>query len=591
MSTVESLAVYETYQDIFGRKSTYDELIKDVSVFNQKSVLWICATIVTGMQLWNNLESQPYGAFCKLIGQMFDKRLRHRLDLGWWQAHPRRVLFHRRQVLLIAKIAILHCSIDGIDARNNANLFGNILLKANDQLDHGLFASLAKTSTKLSERAECAKLITEMLAVGEYSSPDIITVYTRNHLLMTRFTELNRSHNDFVDIAYEYEKFTGVTLREYEAMSFAVHSRFGGQLSKEIEKIPGALPLKVENFDATSISREKVLSFLKTISAVPTVLANELRKESGANDLTIFRKYPLILQYYNLHLKSGWCGYLMMDALFVLDKILTGPYWYANAKCSSRLHRFWGAVFESYVNELMQRMCDGTQSKFIKDPRPISYPDIQICDGILLHGDSIVLMEYKSNMFRADTKYSGDHEALAKEIENKFVCNRESGRRKGVLQLAEAVKLLFGSGNKYVVQGINPISIKNVYLYLVTLDAIGGTMGMSPFLGSFLEARMLDAYPNLSIKPFLCSDVDSLEYVGNCFHYTSLPEIMDKLLQEDSTGAIPMQAIDLSRYSCNRNDWVATEWTKIYNDILKILFPNVAAEAAIQDAMHPGNDS
>jgi hypothetical protein len=328
-----------------------------------------------------------------------------------------------------------------------------------------------------------------------------------------------------------------------------------------------------------------VLSYLDTISAVPTVLADELKKDNGANDLTIFRKYPLILQYYNLHLKSGWCGYLMMDALFVLDKIITGPYWHANAKYGSKLRRFWGAVFESYVNELMQRMCAGTQSRFIPDPRPASDPQIQICDGILIHGDSIVLMEYKSNMFRADTKYNGDHEALAREIENKFVRDKDSGSRKGVLQLAEAVKLLFGSDNKEVVPGINISSIKNVYLYLVTLDAIGGTMGISPFLGSFLDVNMRAAYPNLYIKPIFCSDADTLEYAANCFHRISLPKIMDMLLQEDSTAAIPMQAIDLSRYCNNRNDWVASEWTEMFKDIVKILFPNIDSETAFEDAM------
>ncbi len=52
--------------------------------------------------------------------------------------------------------------------------------------------------------------------------------------------------------------------------------------------------------------------------------------------------------------------------------------------------------------------------------------------------EAMVLMEYKSSMFRADTKYSGDHGALAKEIENKLVYDHEEDERNGVRQLAEA---------------------------------------------------------------------------------------------------------------------------------------------------------
>ena len=100
-------------------------------------------------------------------------------------------------------------------------------------------------------------------------------------------------------------------------------------------------------------------------------------------------------------------------------------------------------MFEKYVNELMRQACDGTKSTFFPDPRPASDPNTQLCDGIVVSGDSIVLMEYKSSMFRADSKYSGDYQALAGEIEKKFVHDKEADQRKGVWQLAEAVKRIF----------------------------------------------------------------------------------------------------------------------------------------------------
>ena len=119
-----------------------DELIAEIRPFTQQSVLWVCAVIVTGMQLWNRVDSQPADVYRSLLSLYFDPELHIRFIVGYWSANPRRVLFHRRQVLLIAKIAIVHCS-GGTDARLHAERFGSILLKANDQFDYGLLAGLA----------------------------------------------------------------------------------------------------------------------------------------------------------------------------------------------------------------------------------------------------------------------------------------------------------------------------------------------------------------------------------------------------------------------------------------------------------------
>ena len=43
MNGATQLAVYETFEDVFGRKSTLDELIADIRSFRQQSVLWVFA--------------------------------------------------------------------------------------------------------------------------------------------------------------------------------------------------------------------------------------------------------------------------------------------------------------------------------------------------------------------------------------------------------------------------------------------------------------------------------------------------------------------------------------------------------------------
>src|SRR6266566_1021018 len=138
MPSPAELAVYETFEDVFGRRSTLDELIDDVRLFSQQSVLWVCAALVTGMQLWNRPDLQPFDIYLRFLSLFFAGTLRGRLVAGYWNTNPKRFLFHRRQVLLISKLAIRHCSGHGVDARFNAERFGPILLKANDQLHYDL---------------------------------------------------------------------------------------------------------------------------------------------------------------------------------------------------------------------------------------------------------------------------------------------------------------------------------------------------------------------------------------------------------------------------------------------------------------------
>jgi hypothetical protein len=65
-SSRTELAIYETFEDLFGRRSTLDELITDIRSFRQQPV---CATIVTGLQLWGGVDSQPevYARFFSLF--------------------------------------------------------------------------------------------------------------------------------------------------------------------------------------------------------------------------------------------------------------------------------------------------------------------------------------------------------------------------------------------------------------------------------------------------------------------------------------------------------------------------------------------
>jgi hypothetical protein len=581
MNGATEVGVYETYEEFHGRKSTLDELVADIAKFDRQSMLWVCGVIITGMQLWDRLDRQPPDVFLTLIRLYFDKPFHRRLLIGFWSKVPRRVLFHRRQMLLIAKLAIKHCADGRVNAMNNAQMMGDILLKANDQLAHGLLEDLPKTESLPSTKDELSRFVAEMLAMDDDGSVDVGQMLTRCHLMQRRFVQELQGHSDWIDLAGEYEQVTGLTLEEYEAMALGVHSRFGFDLSKALYRDAGTLPLKDANFSATAIPLEKVRWFLDSVSAGPVAMAKELAsKDYGANDATIFRKYPMVLQYYNMWLTTAWCGFLMMDNGFLLEKVMTGPYWNAVAKYGQRLHRFWGEVFESYVHELMKQATAGTSSAYLADPRSVIDNQRQLCDGVLRRNDCLVLMEYKGAVFRADTKYSGNHVALTAEIEKKLVHDHQSGNKKGVEQLAEAVKTLLGADGPKHFPHVSIDGIKRIYLYIVTLDSVGGTIGLCTLLNVFLDDLLdREAYPPIKIMPVYCSEVSALEGIAPMLGKHSLAKILEHWYQTNGELFLPLRALSLPREEWGEKDWRALAWDEIWTNAIKILFPNEAPKA------------
>lgn len=581
LSAHTELGVYETFEELFGRKTSLDELIADICKFQRNSLLWICAEIVSRVQLWARPALRNASNYQRYLIELFDETTSSRLLAGSQSTSPVRLLFHRRQIVLIAKLAAQHCQ-DGLDARLNRKNLGLLFLKANDLFDYGL---LPGPTGDRHGKEEYMKIVTEMLAVNEGASPDIGSMFTRGHLMIARYAQELSSDPDYVDVAGEFEKTTGMSLLEFEALVFAVHARFGPKFSDQVVREPHLLPLRQADFGQTAVSPEKVDSFLRFFSASLDDIAEEVRKtDCGPNDATVFRKHPMVRDIGSRTVLQEGGGHLMIDNLFFLEKAQTGPYWIANSTHGDKLRRFWGAVFERYVNELLSRACSGTRAKFLPDPRPADDPKLQICDGLIATVDSVVLIEYKSSMFRADKKYSGDAAQLLEEIEKKLVRNKDRGIKKGVQQLAAAVELLFkGSNPQAIVPDIDWKNIKTVHLCVATLDSIGGTIGMSALLNTHLSENLdRSRYPSIDIPPLYCVDIATLERATGYFTSMALSEIFDqwRRLSPDLVASLSM--VQLGQPA--QNPWLQSEWGDIFRNIVKLLFPNADPEEVIARA-------
>lgn len=483
-------------------------------------------------------------------------------------------VFHRRQLLLITKLAVLHCPKVGVDLwKASPGLFGTILLMTSDHFHYDLSAQAGS-----DEFDRVKRLFAEFIPVGEGAGFRAEYKIVRAHLMAAHADRL-RNNPEFIDIAAEFQNAKGLSVSDYETLCFALFAKCATLSPENLQYGASAFTFTEQDLHALATPKESVTLFLKEMTTTPESLGASIKqRDYGSNDFTELRKRPLI---------SASRGYLPIDILFLIEKFESGPYWAINdisKDMGNKLRRFWGAVFEAYMNDLFRASLGQKDAIFVADPRTAGGAARQICDGLILQGDSLVLLEYKSSMFRAETKYSGDFELLVDEIEKKLVRDKSESKKKGVEQLADAVAQLFGNETRTAVKGLDFSGVNRIYPLLITLDGIGGSLLVSRLLNHYFSSFMGDRrFDRVEVKPLLCTDVESIEEISGCFNRMSLAGFLDYWLSRDPNLMAALRAFAVPELEGYRNERMVLEWQALSNEISERAFPSEYAKA------HQGN--
>jgi hypothetical protein len=271
----------------------------------------------------------------------------------------------------------------------------------------------------------------------------------------------------------------------------------------------------------------------------------------------------------------------------LIEKQLAGPYWLAFNRYGQRFTRFWGKVFEKYVDDLLANSCAGTAARFIPDLRDPNNPNRQICDGLVIHGGQIVVIETKASIFTADAKYGGDFTLLAEEIDNKLVRDGDSGQKRAATQLAEAVSALIADPSILPALGVDPTKVSKIYPLAVTLDSIGGTVGISPYLDlAFQESLALDPKHREIVGPLGCVDIEGLEFMTEHFEAESLPRLLHRWQEFNPPLFIPFVAAPLDGIARKVNPWLKRAADNQFRSATRILFPDRDPDVALREVAH-----
>ncbi len=513
-------STYLSFSDFNGgMRPTLAQFRAELSQFNCPAVVYLCGvmnSVVTDWQGHYRAEAHE-----ELVRNSFTPQFAERIIAEGRNADNPRSVYHRRQLLFVSKQAILVCPRNGGKdpfVQPHGGEMARVLLMANDLLPKGLTHPLPTAITS----DQMINVMSEVIPIGEASGAfKAINKIVRGRLMLDRFFP-----NGGADVRRIFEESAGISLDDYLALCFATLCRYFDLDLKKYQADQGAFVLSEVWYRTTRVSPSVLANFLAEISATAEDLTKSLRSRNEAtSDFTCFRSKPLFRDGQN---------YFLIDSLFLAEKAESGVFWRINGALPRtdrlRFHQDWGLAFEAYVNWLIAESADKSLNHF--NPNPV-FCDTgkEVCDAVLVCGDSLLFIEAKGTTFTADAKYGTDPAKLRDEIEEKFVHSQES--EKGIGQLAARIGEVFDRNHPRAIQGLDTSKIRKVFPVLLTRDDIGAALVINAYLASRFRDLFNRTSVSVTVTPPHVLSAQDLEMICGYLRDVSFADLLDERYSSD----------------------------------------------------------
>jgi hypothetical protein len=506
------VAILVTYRDISGRAPEIDQLIAILAKYQLSEVQFLLAKVNCLLGTWQNEPN--YDVDTKLT-RMFLPAYSYQIEKMRKAAN--RIVFSRVNLLYLMKLACTACPEVGDNphtVKGNAQI-GIACLMANDLLLPFVPSPSDGTVEKLAN----------VLPFSDYVSHDHYAIeIARSQKMFDDISQLPslKIRSDFVDVQSLFSSSIGVSHSRFSQLVFGCSTKFLGIKIEDLQA-PNAMVVRPSFFQKSTIPVETASQFFGKLAVSLKVLAEKIRSsERPANDFTLLQAFPF------LELASGI--YTCLDPGFLIEKAGRGLFWTLFSEVSvenkNKLASFWGAIFETYVNSILQENYKA-KGTFIAEPR---FPNgDQAFDACVLEGSSLIVFEHKSSTLRADCKYSGDVGRLKAELSLKFIDGDDDGA-KGLAQLRKSI-LRFLKGE--TITDIDLSKVRMIYPVLVCLDSSVTV----PYMGTYFNEQFRIGFPRQDftqiITPVFTLAVSDIENLLPYLHDFRLCDIFDSFYKEN----------------------------------------------------------
>jgi ferredoxin len=545
--------------------STQDEFRASIVPFARDRLVYLTAAISSMLQSWKG-DAPDLTAHTAIVSSIFPADQAAKLIAGSKSAEPHFV-FHREQLLFVAKEAIFHCPEQGIDPLTHLKDLGAMFLMANDHLYTPFPAPKNEEEMLLTRMAQ-------LIPSSEYSGRiSFRNRIGRSYLMTTKFLEELKGDADFLDVRQLFEEVVKLTPVEFEALCFATTFRYLQSDFGAFNKDPSIFLLPQAFFVNTGMTQPQLERFRREVSGRGKALKKAYEKRTrGNSDFILFRDKPMFYTEDD-HL---FCA----DTGFLIEKLDSGPFWRVHNALKSdaekeQLHRFWGKSFERYIGWMISEYSDGKKNIYIPSPK-YKDGDEEVCDGIVVCGTTAVFLEVKGSTFTAQSKYGLDLATLSKELEDKLIQN-QAGKSKGVAQLGDAIQKVFSRVKPAKVVEIDLSTIQKVIPVLIVRDGIGNVMMLNALLNLKFQSvfNRKNVWPH-TVTPLCVLSADAFDFLAPYLGEFEFAEIVESRLKGDKSlkgGFLIVENSTLDKAKARENDRLEKAFAEFTNNIISRLFP------------------
>jgi hypothetical protein len=227
-------------------------------------------------------------------------------------------------------------------------------------------------------------------------------------------------------------------------------------------------------------------------------------------------------------------GRYLIDVLCLAEKSESGIFWRINQalpqESRMQFHRDWGAAFERYINWLIEASSNESVNRVFPNPKFFGTGK-EVCDALVVCGDSMLFIESKGATFSARSKYGTDPSMLREEIEEKFIQTKDA--KKGIGQLALRIQEVFAKNEPHAIEGVDTSKIRKVFPVLITRDDIGSALLLNAYLASRFKDLFSRKSVSVTVTPPHCLSAQDLEMIGGYLQDVSFADLLDERYNND----------------------------------------------------------
>lgn len=453
------MKMWVTWSELVGGpRVTKEQFQAQLAGYPKSSILIACAKLSVAFGYGPNACTVPSDDVADLHVPILFPPMLASLVRRWLRQGGRILFFNGQLRYLAAETIRLRLPLPVPEIPGNGPLndqYGELVLKSGELL-------YKRHVVVQSELDGYANIAAEFLPNYEITSPtEPLFSFLRFYIWLTRIVPRVPNNLLKFDVAAEFQKafpFPIITYAEFIA-AFATHALHARRVQTRDKPIDATL--RKSWFRTTTVQEDTLRQMFETVSFSLDNMP-EPKDTLGYGDFEFLKDRPYFLFNGDMY---------MLDYEFALGKLESAAIWRVLRGLPQDKKEpwlsYWGLVFEEYVTWMFETYASAALHRLYPSPRYVGSSD-QICDQIVICGDTAVLIEAKLATCAAADRYSGDYRKIADYLEGRLV------KGKGVGQLLNAVRRL-GAGGADVPGYLRGIT--KIVPLIITRDEIGGCWG------------------------------------------------------------------------------------------------------------------